>query len=67
LPDTFPIKNGLKEGDALLPLLLNLALENTIIMVQEIQKGLKFNGAHELAYAGDVNLFGHSLTIVKNI
>jgi hypothetical protein len=26
LPDNFPIQNGLKQGDALLPLLFNFAL-----------------------------------------
>jgi hypothetical protein len=30
LSDTFPIKNGLKEGDALSPLLFNFALEYAI-------------------------------------
>jgi hypothetical protein len=31
----FPIKNGLKEGDALSPLLFNFALEYYIRMVQK--------------------------------
>jgi hypothetical protein len=35
LSDTFPIQNGLKQGDALLPLLFNFALEYTIRNVQE--------------------------------
>jgi hypothetical protein len=30
LSDTFPIENGLKQGDALSPLLLNSALEYAI-------------------------------------
>jgi hypothetical protein len=30
LSDSFPIQNGLKEGDALLPLLFNSALEYAI-------------------------------------
>jgi hypothetical protein len=30
LPDAFPIQNGLKQGDALLPLLFNSALEYAI-------------------------------------
>jgi hypothetical protein len=34
LSDTFPIQNGLKQGDALLPLLSNLALESAIRKVQ---------------------------------
>jgi hypothetical protein len=30
LPDMFPIKNGLKQGDALLPLLFKFALEYVV-------------------------------------
>jgi hypothetical protein len=33
--DTFPIQNGLKQGDALLPLLFHFALEYDIRQVQE--------------------------------
>jgi hypothetical protein len=57
--DSFPIQNGLKEGDGLSPLLLNFALEYTIRKVQEIQVELKLNGTNQLlAYADDVNLLG---------
>ena len=34
LSDMFPIRNGLKQGDALTPLLFNFALEYTIRRVQ---------------------------------
>ena len=34
LSDMFPIKNGLKQGGALLPLLLNFALEYAIMRVE---------------------------------
>ena len=66
LSEMFPIINGLKQGDALSPLLFNFALEYAIKRVQVNQDGLKLNGTHQLlAYADDVNILGGSAYTVK--
>ena len=68
LSDMFPIRNGLKQGDALLPLLFNFALEYDIRRFQVNQEGLKLNGTHQrLVYADDINILGRSAhTVEKN-
>jgi hypothetical protein len=66
LSDTFRIKNGLKQGDALLPLLFNFALEYTIRWVQANREGLKLNGTHQLVvYGDDGNMLGGSVHAIK--
>src|SRR5215510_13172088 len=66
LSEVFPIRNGLKQGDALLPLIFNFALDYAIKRVQVNQDGLKLNGMHQLvAYADDVNILGGSIHTVK--
>jgi hypothetical protein len=64
--DSFPIQNGLKQGDALSAQLFNFALEYVIRKVQENQVGLKLNGTHPfLAYADDVNLLGDNMDTIN--
>jgi sorting nexin-29 len=64
--DRFPIRNGLKQGDALSPMLFNFALGYAIRRVQVNQDGLKLNGTHQLlAYADDVNILGGSIHTLK--
>jgi hypothetical protein len=63
---SFPIQIGLKQGDALSPLLFNSALEYAIRKVQETQVGLKLNGTHQLlANADDVNLLADNIDTTK--
>jgi hypothetical protein len=66
LSDSFPIQNGLKQGDALSPLLFNFASDCAIRKIQENQVGLKLNGTHHLlAYTDDANLLGDNIDTVK--
>ena len=59
LSDWFLIRNGLKHGDALSPLLFNFSFEYAVRRVQVNQDGLKLNGTHQFpAYADDVNVLG---------
>ena len=46
LSGMFPIRNGLKQGGALIPLLFNFAFQYAIGRVQVNQDGLILNGTH---------------------
>ena len=66
MSDRFPIRNGLKQGDALTTMLFNFAIEYAIRRVQVNQDGLKLNGTHQLlAQADDVNILGGSIHTLK--
>jgi hypothetical protein len=53
LSNVFPFKNGLKQGDALSPLLFNFALEYAIRRGYVNNDGLKLNGTHQLVVYAD--------------
>jgi hypothetical protein len=67
LSDMIHILNGLKQGDALTPLLFNFDLEYAIRKVQGSQVELKLNRTHQLViFPDNVNLLGVKITIKKN-
>jgi len=62
----FPIRNGLKQGDALSPLLLNFALEYAIRRAQVNQDGLKLSFTDQLlVYVNDINVVDESVHTAK--
>ena len=66
MSDIFAIRNGLKQGDAVSPLLFNYAVEYAIRRVQVNEDGFKLNDTHQLlVYADDVNILRGSVHTVK--
>jgi len=59
-------KNGLKQGDVLLPLLFNFALECVVRKVYADQEGLKLDSTYQLlVYDDDFNVLGASIHTIK--
>ena len=68
LSDMFPIRNSLKQGNAVSPLFLNFAGEYAFRGARVNQDGLKLNGTpHPLVYAAayDEDIFGGSIHTIK--
>jgi len=66
LSDMFPIRLGLKQADALSPLLFNSALEYAIRRVQVNQVCLKLKSVHHLLVnADDGTILGGSIHTIK--
>ncbi|CAG4934632.1 unnamed protein product [Colias eurytheme] len=59
--DEFAVISGLKQGDALSPLLFNLALEYVIRKVLCLNGGVNLNGQHKvIGYADDLAMVGET-------
>ena len=66
LSEMFPIKNGLRQGDALSSLLFNFVLEYANCRVQVNQNGFKSNGSNQrLVYADYISIWGESVYDVR--
>ena len=65
LSDMFILKNGLKKGDALLPLFFNFALDYAIRRVRVNQDGMKLNRTHQRLVYADVIILGRSTQTIK--
>jgi hypothetical protein len=63
MSEAFSVETGLKQGDALSPLLFNIALEKAVRVLQNEARGLNLD-EHQikvLGFADDLNILGESL------
>jgi hypothetical protein len=62
----FSIPKGLKQGDALMPLRFNFAIEHAVRKVQEKPHWTEINGTHQLLVdVDDVNILGDNIDTTK--
>jgi hypothetical protein len=62
----FPIRKGLKQGDALSPLLSNFDVGYAISSVHVNQDGFKLHATHQLlVHADECNILGGGVHIIK--
>jgi len=66
ISDAFPIQNGLKQGDALLALIFNFALQYAIRYAKYNQKVLELTETHQLMAYSDDNMVGEIINIIRN-
>jgi hypothetical protein len=66
LTDVFPIQNGLNQGDALLPLLFNFALEYAVRNFLENEEELELNVTRVFLVYADNILGGNMNTVHRN-
>lgn len=61
--EAFTVETGLKQGDALSPLLFNLAIEKVVRTMQNAGSGVAFNEhrVQILGFANDLNILSESL------
>jgi len=63
--DMFPVKNSLKQGDALSTFLFNFALDHAITGVKVNENSLKLNVTRTLlVYADEVNMLGGNVLYI---
>ena len=68
LSEVFPIRNGLKQTDALSPLFFNSSLVYSIRRVQVNKDDLKLNGSRQLlVYADDVDILGGNVHSINKM
>lgn len=66
MSDTFRVKNDLKHGKDLSPLLVHFALGYGISEVSVNEEGFKFSVTYQLLVYADINFLSISIHTVKN-